>query len=303
MNSDNFNFYHELTKQQNYDLLIPDKNIILVVVQLYQKEQAGEFHREDGMFREEVILECIRIANPTEQRIQHELHNQIVQKLLHYFLWRDEDGRYTLKDYAKELCKLIEGRLHGQFNPTHIEKVFNELIQSLNMVWPDISKSPERFNDWVDMHLKERLPAIREQVEILDKKVDEAVTKIQIKAASPDEDFLDLLQSVDAELDTVTAQVNELDSVFHSSEEIRRKLRELQNHPNQEIFDDKVSEVYSFLSKNGERLRWVRRRIDKVRPRIQRLFSDLRKRDFDLKTERFLSHLLKHSDFVRLCSA
>lgn len=299
MASDNFNFYRELTKQ-NYKLLVPEENTMRVLVQLYQRERGGEFDNAGGMFTEDVILDCIRIANPTEQRIQHDKHNKIIQELLHYFLWRSNDnGHYELKTYARELCELIERRLQDQFNPTYTQKIFYALLEKLNAIWQDILESPEDFNDWVDVEFKKRQTEIQYQVEILDKKVDEAVTKIRTKVGLSDESLLDLLQSVDTDLDTITAQVDELNDVFHSSEEIRQKLGQLQNHPEQEVFGNRINEVYRFLSQNGDRLRRVRRRIDKIRPRIQRLFSDLRKREFDLKTERFFSYLLKYSIVTR----
>ncbi|MEM7035277.1 MAG: hypothetical protein AAF629_37400, partial [Chloroflexota bacterium] len=180
MKAQDFNFYQELTRQDNYRLLLPRRDVLLTVVQLYQREKAGEFDSEGGKFTEDIILECLHIANPPEQRVPHEKNNQIIKELLHYFLWRNDDsGRYSLKEYARELCGLIQNRLQDQFNPTQTEKFFNILVNELERAWQKIDSVPESFNDWVDNVLKKYQPDIQRQVEILDKKVDEAVMKIR----------------------------------------------------------------------------------------------------------------------------
>ncbi len=60
-----------------------------------------------------------------------------------------------------------------------------------------------------------------------------------------------------------------------------------------------LSRVTEFLLQNTYKLKMIRKRIDKLRPRIQQLFGDLRKRECDLRTERFLVYLLEHSKVAR----
>ena len=299
MDAASFDFYREISKPQNYNLLLPDRKIILVVIQLYQKEIRGDFD-DDKTFTEKTILECIERANPTPYRTPHEKYNHIIKQLLHYFLWpAGYNKRYELKSYAREFCKLIEGRLKDQFDPTRTEKIFNQLIHSLDSKWAAIASNPEEFNDWLEIEFNGQRADIRHQVEILDKKVDETVTSIQEKATSSGDGVLEYLKSVDLELDIITAQIDELNSVFYSSEAIRSKLRQLQLRENCEYLSNKISEADVFLLKSERHLRGVRRRIDKIRPGIQALFKNLRKREFDIKTERFLQYLLQHSKVVR----
>lgn len=299
MTNENFNFYHELSKQDSYHLLIPDKDIMLVVVKLYQREQFGEFREDNNRFEEDVILECIRSTLKPTQFTLHERDNHIIQQLLDYFLFRDGSSFYSLKPYARELCKLVENRLKDQFNPTETEYYFNLLVDELAKACRQINENPESFNNWVDKVFDKYKSDIEHQIEVLDKKVSVAVTKIRKESTSQGKDFLKTLQFVDNELNTITEQTNELDNVFHSSGTIRRQLHLLQDHKNQEYFGNRIDDVYLFLSNSSGRLRWIRRRIDKIRPRIQRLFTDIKKREFDLKTEKFLGYLLKRSTITR----
>lgn len=293
-----FDFYQELQNPQAYEALIPERQIGLIVALLYQKQKNGDLL--DDFFSEEVILECIRQVEPTEHRTLHVRDNQLVQKLQNYFIWRDEEKNlYQLKRYAVELCDLIYKRLEGQFNPTQTERLFKFLNKDLNEIWNGIHTQPTDFNHWVDDKFVANQNTIGSQVEILDKKMDDSIKILRKELRAENNNILRILQVVDAELGTIKAQADELDSVFMISEDIKEKVEQLNFVPDVDVFEGRLDNVNNFLSQNSNKLRLVRRRIDKIHPRIQQLFGDLRKREFDLKTERFLGYLLEHSKVSR----
>jgi hypothetical protein len=293
-----FDFFHELSNQKTYETLIPDKKTGLIITLLYEKGNRGELN--DGFFSEDILLECIRQVEPTEERVPHEKYNQIVQNLQEYFIWRDEDNRrYKLKAYAIDFCKLVRDRLQSQFNPTYTEMVFKSLNKELNDIWKDVDTDPIDFNNWVSYHFTNAHTQIGSQVEILDKKLDESVKRLRQRIREENNNLLSVLKSVNEELGEIKSQVDELDSVFIVSETIREKLERLSLSEVMDKIEKGLSQVTEFLSQNTYKLRMIRKRIDKLRPRIQQLFGNLRKREFDLKTERFLVYLLEHSNVIR----
>ena len=292
-----FDFHLELDKQGVYSSLVPDRTAALVLALLYQRERRANEDELSSVvtFSEEDIHDCLRQVEPIRNREQHERYNQLVRNLQAHFLWRDEEREvYRLKEYARDFCRLMYDRLERKFEPTYTKHIFNNLTEDLEKIQQEVDDNPEVFNYWVNHKFDRFRVDISNQVEILYNKVDEMVQKICDEAKLETANLLSILQNAERNVDLLIKDADELEHIFRASTKIRAYLYDLQHKPCSNLFGNNISKVFVFLADTGDQLSWIRQRIRKIKPYIQRLFN-VQQREFDIKTEKFLVYLLERS--------
>lgn len=291
-----FHFYHELKKEKYYDPLIPKKETGLVIILLYEKWKSGIYLGNN--FSEEsvkhAIEEVAKDLGKTYERKPHERFKEVNLQLQEYFLLRNEDtNQYNITQYGLDFCERIKAKLLLEFDPTVIEKILADLIDTLKKY----HKSD--FSYWFNHHFLAQQTTIKNHVETLLRKVDEAVKEFRIATKSDDDSFLETVRKVDDSLEVIGKHSEELKGAFYDSEEIKTYLTELSfEDPSQEVvrqrgivrlFIDDVNNDFSIISQ----------RIERIRPKLKQFISSINQRNFDRNTELFLRFLLKNSKIKR----
>ncbi len=121
-----FDFYSEIKKDKNYQLLYPDKKVGLAIIWLYQRILDDTFPSKT--FKESDIHEALDKVNPTSTKEDHrrptDHYNIIVSELQEYFIRYDQEREvYLFKEYGNEFCKQALNTLRSNFDPTQNEKI------------------------------------------------------------------------------------------------------------------------------------------------------------------------------------
>lgn len=287
-----FHFYHELKKEKYYDPLIPKKETGLVIILLYEKWKSGEY--SGNSFTEEAVKNAIeevaKDLGKVYERTPHDRFKDVNLQLQEYFLLRNEDSNlYNITQYGLDFCERIKAKLLLEFDPSVIEKILADLIETLKKyIGSD-------FSYWYNHQFLSQQTTIKNHVETLLRKVDESVKTFRKATKSEDDSFLGTVKKVDESLAVIGKHSEELKGAFYDAEEIKALLNELSFHqPTNEIISQR-EQVRLFVENVNNDLSIISQRIERIRPKLRQFISGINQRNFDRNTVKFLEFLLEKS--------
>lgn len=286
---DSFNLYKEA--RDYYDQIIPKKTDGLILLSLYEKFAEGNFNENDFI---RTINQTLKDLGKQSSRNEYERNNSIILRLQDYFIWRDKTNKtYRLKPYGLEFCKRTQKRLIEGYSPAKIKRWFDDLYNRLKE-----SVDHGNFKLWIEDHFNERHIQLGEQIEILDQQVNESVDEFKkiIKSEEKKNDIINLIQSIEGQLDIIKEQAVELSKAFRGTYDIDEVLTNMLQKEGQTDNISDIRRVREFNNHVRSQLEQVSQRIDKIKPRIREFIYNFNQRDFDRKTDQFLSYILKHSE-------
>lgn len=291
-----FHFYHELRKDKYYEPLIPVKQTGLILVLLYEEWKSGRYPGNN--FPEEAVRNAIeQVAldfGKTYFRTPHERFKDANLKLQQYFLLRNEDTNcYHITQYGIDFCERVKAKLLLEFNPSIIEKILADLIESLKRY------ATNDFEYWYNHLFYPQQSTIKNQAETLLRQVDESVREFRTATKSNDATFLETLRKVDKSLEIIGKHSEELKGAFYDAEDIKALLTQMS-------FGEMTwqtilyrENVRAFLESVSNDLSIISQRIERIRPKLRQFISSINQRNFDRNTELFLRHILKNASLKK----
>jgi hypothetical protein len=291
MPEQSFDFLEEVQKSRHYHALFPDEKAVRAILWLYSKITSGAFAAEK--FKVEDIYQAFQETNQEGEysRVPWErihAHTAILQE--YFLLYNEQEKLYSLRDYGRSFCKHAEEALAGNFNPTNIEIICKDLLNSLRGV-----TDKKTLLGWLDIKFDAFKPKMSSQVEFLDRKINLAVSEIRNSAQLQSGEVLETLKKVDAHLEQVREYNKELRYAFTSLKDITTALEDRISLADDNQILDKLSQVQQFFPDIRYRLDLIDKRLDKLQPRFRQFFGALNKPLFNTKVESFLRLLLKSS--------
>lgn len=289
---ESFNLYIEAKDQ--YEKLVPEKNDGLIIISLYGKYRENDFTEENIV---SIINKVFKDQGNESVRTEHNRNNNVILRLQESFLWRNEIKRtYQFKKYGLEFCQSLEKRLIAKYNPAKIKRFFIELFNSLSTA----VEAGTNFNLWVEDHFDIRMPSLASQIEILDQQVNESVNDFKLSIKSESSDIQLILKEIEIGLDIIKEQASELRNAFQISYDIDEILTAVLEKNTAGAYVQNIKKVQDFHDSSRSQLEQVSKRIEKIKPRIREFIYDFNKKDFDRKTNKFLTHILEHSSVKKL---
>jgi len=283
----NFDFVKEIKEPGVYQLLFPKEEVGLAVMLLFEKIINKTL--PDGKFSEQDLHEAFAQISKPNERYPKEVYSGHIAELQEYFLdYNQESQKYYFKDYAYRYYNYAKETLEGNFSPTHIEKICVHLTSSLEQ-----KETLDDLKFWLKSEFKKYEPDLREQVDFLDRQIIESVNKLKSQTNTTDEKFIDVLQQVETNLDKAQEQSRELAAAYSETKAIRSILESRQDTDSEA--DDLIVNVHFFIKYLNERLDSIDRKLDRIQPKIRRLFAILNRPQFNSKVEKFLHYLLDNS--------
>ncbi|MEM6642144.1 MAG: hypothetical protein AAF616_04115 [Bacteroidota bacterium] len=294
MDTTNFDFFSEITKDDNYQLLYPQKEVGLAIVWLYQKSLEGAF--PDMTFKESDILEALDSVNPSSRKKTHrrptEHYNSKISSLQEYFLRYDEDKQvYRFKEYANEFCRHAFDTLKSNFDPTQIERICKNLTRELTE-----SKNEVEIKDWLTVSFENFKPNLRQQIDFIERQIDQSVLELRQNISNNENaKIMEILKEIDDRFDKIRNQNKELRGAFREFDIIKTHLDEQLISIDDSQIGDLIYSAHLFLQEMKKLLSIVDSRLDRIQPKVKQLFSNLNKPLFNSKVEKFLRFLLDKS--------
>jgi len=294
-----FDLLKEVGKEGTYHLLFPPLQAGLAILNLYQKVRSGLF--QNNRFKESDIYAALEgskfILNEEEyNRLPQLKFNAIISNLQVYFLRYDTDDEvYTLKDYAESFCRHAEDTLLANFNPTQIETICNDLRIKL-----EACQDQQEIREWIDTYFYAFRPAMKSQVDRLERQVDKTVQEIRETTQLSDLSILEVLKTIDEKLDRLRRQNEELRSAFREMKTINAELEAQLPGIYDHAIADSIAQVRQFFPEIKYTLNLIDKRLDRIQPRLRQFFSMLNKPSFNIRIEKFLKFLLSHSTLNEL---
>lgn len=277
-----------------YHQLIPNKEDGLVLLALYQTYQQTEFTEEQII---NIIHRVYTDLGKSGQRTEYERNNNIVLRLQDFFLWRDRKRKvYGFKKYGEEFCLKIHKRLSESYHPAKIERLFKELLDTLQL---SLQKEPPELLIWIDDHFDQRSIELALQIEILDQQVSEAVNDFRKQIKQPQTDVLQLIEMISMGLDNIKQHAHELTSGFQFTYDIDDLLQDMLKKPENFSLLTPINQVLKYNKDVRNHLDQVSIRIDKIKPRIREFIFEFNQRELDRKTEQFIDYLLDNTTYTR----
>ncbi|MDO5986156.1 hypothetical protein Q4Q39_01960 [Flavivirga amylovorans] len=290
-----FNFFDEINDDYTYARLFPQKTVGLAIVFLYEKVIAGDFI--NNLFTEKNIHDAFIKVRPPTIRLQKEDYSAYIHHLQEYFLDYDQESqRYFFKDYAYKFCEHAKTTLKGAFNPTRIKQLCSDLIKLLK----DIDNDNDLQN-WLENQYKRFEPELREQIDFLEKQIANSVEQLKKESNFTEHKFIDVLKSVEDNLDIAQEQSRELRSAYEETKTIRNILDTKDIDDN--YINDLITEVHLFIRLVNARLNTIDRKLERIQPRIRQLFSTLNRPRFNSKIQKFTRYLLDKSSIEYINSS
>jgi hypothetical protein len=290
-NNQGFDFLAEIEKNNNYQLLFPQRQQGLAIMYLYHGIQKGRY--PDRKFKEKDVCNALELFYSTTgyTRIPQEHFIQWIGELKEYFLMYDEENQvYLLKEYAIDYCRYAEKILQANFSPTKIEIICSQLRQQLERV-----RGENQIKEWLEIHFDTFKPEMKSQVDFLDRQIDQAVLELRQTAGTHDQSIIIVLKQIDSELDHLKTQNKELRIAFQQMKSINARLEELSIAINDAELYEAITSARSFFPEIKYRLSLVDRRLDRIHPKLRQFFGTLNKPLFNVRAEKFLVFLLQHS--------
>ncbi len=280
----------ELIKDK-YSQIIPEQKIGVVLFKMYDLEK----QKVEKTFSEKEIFDIIDSFSTTDSERDYFIYkNQIVQDLSKFFIEKDKRRNYRLTDFAKEFCRLIEKELNLKLNPSDIEKTIQDLIELLR----NRIASVEDFNHWYEHSFESDKINVSNQIRALEMQVKLTIESMNELIFSHKDDFTTMLDICKEKLNNVKAQADKLSNALDLKEEIREILSAANLEDRN--FRDKKKLINDFLHEIDTKLISISHQIDSIKPKLNRLFNDINKREYDRKLENFLSYLFQNSSSEKL---
>lgn len=284
---DSFNLYNEV--KQEYNNLLPDRNIMLVIFHLYQRIENKEL---DPTFLEDDILKSIKYVRrndiKTEQTVQF---NQTIRSLQKFFLWRDDNkGVYSFRPYAEQLCAEIAKVLSDTFNPTEIEEDFKFILNKLEI---------EPFEKWYEYTFDAYRRKVSAQTSVLDRKVAKAIAGFRTEINQNDDYNILSLKNIIDILSGLGVQTRELNIAFRSSRQIEDWIINFQKEEKGVIYFKETTEVIRYFKDIRNKLQIIGRKIDGIKPKLDEYINNVNQQDFYRKFKLLLKFTLENAQINR----
>lgn len=279
--------------RERYNLLVPRQEDGLVVLALYQKVRAGAIERT---FPERLIIDNIKqvyteLGMTSARGEETQKYDEALHRLLRHFLDKNlEEKTYQLSTYAENFCDMLEREVHTAINPSQIQKTFSDLVLLLERKLESI----EDFRHWYHTQFFKHKNDISAQLRALQSQIEDTVEQLNDLVKNEFDNFREMLIGCEALLDRIKEQADKLSSAFSSKDDIKQILDDSQLGDESE-FREMKREVRGFFKDIEQRLINVSHTIDRIKPKINKLYNDFEKREFDRKIESFLIYLLKNS--------
>ncbi|GAA5031678.1 hypothetical protein GCM10011506_20240 [Marivirga lumbricoides] len=294
MTTTDFDFFSEITKDDNYQLLYPQKEVGLAIVWLYQKSLEGAF--PEMTFKESDIHEALDAVNPRSESKSHrkptEHYNRTIASLQEYFLrYDDEKQVYRFKEYANEFCKHAFNTLKSNFDPTQIERICKTLTKELKE-----AKTPNAIREWLTINFETFKPNLRQQIDFIERQIDHSVLELrQNISTNENSKIVQILKEIDTRFDEIRGQNKELRAAFREFDIIKEHLDERSMSIDDRQIGDSIHSAHLLLQEMKKLLSMVDSRLDRIHPKVKQLFSNLNKPLFNSQIEKFLRVLLDNS--------
>lgn len=279
--------------RERYNLLVPRQEDGLIMLALYQKIRSGQIPRA---FPERLVVDTIKLVfaelGITSGRGEEtQKYDETLHRLLRHFLDKNiEEKTYQLSTYAENFCDLLEKEVHTAINPSQIQKTFNDLVLLLGHKLETI----EDFRHWYHTQFFKNKNDISSQLRALQTQIEETIDQLNDLVKNEYDNFREMLIGCEALLDKIKEQADKLSSAFSSKDDIKQLLDDA-TLGDQFEYREMKREVRSFFKDIEGRLINVSHTIDRIKPKINKLYNDFEKRDFDRKIESFLLYLFKNS--------
>lgn len=279
--------------RDRYNLLVPRQEDGLIVLTLYQRVRAGTIERA---FSERIIVETIKqvyheLGMDSARGEETQKYDETLHRLLRHFLDKNIEGKsYQLSSYAENFCDMLEREVHTAINPSQIQKTFNDLVLLLGHKL----ETMDDFRHWYHTQFFKHKSDIGSQLRSLQAQIEDTIDQLNELVKNEQDNFREMLIGCEALLDRIKEQADKLSSAFSSKDDIKALLDDAALT---EEFDfrEMKREVRNYFKEIEHRLINVSLTIDRIKPKINKLYNDFEKRDFDRKIESFLLYLLKNS--------
>ena len=281
-------FFDQFSK--SYGQLFPDKSTMLAMMYLLNK-----FADADGPeceFSEQQLFAVLQQASEEAPMLNsshraytpREYLNNKVHRLLEHYLSRDErTGMYSFTQYAISLYHNVRKTLFEKVNPVKVAGIFRTLLTDL---------ATNSLEHWAKYTLPNFQNDVYQQLLAFDNDINATLKHLRRHMHQDEQDFLAMLGQVSSTLEELRDQAQALTEAFSISEDIQSQIGVQRLTQEAETEDDTIPQAVAFLRRARGKLGAASDRLERVRPRINTLFSDLAKLRFDRNTERFLDFLL-----------
>lgn len=279
--------------RDRYNLLVPRQEDGLIVLALYQKVRAGTIERT---FAERIIVDTIKqvlheLGMDSARGEETQKYDETLHRLLRHFLDKNIEGKsYQLSSYAENFCDLLEREVHTAINPSQIQKTFNDLVMLLGLKLENM----EDFRHWYHTQFFKHKNDISSQLRSLQAQIEDTIDQLNDLVKNEYDNFREMLIGCEALLDRIKEQTDKLSSAFSSKDDIKQLLDDASLGEEFE-FREMKRDVRNYFKDIEQRLINVSHTIDRIKPKINKLYNDFEKRDFDRKIESFLLYMLKNS--------
>ncbi|MDR0681602.1 MAG: hypothetical protein LBG15_07135 [Dysgonamonadaceae bacterium] len=284
---DAFNLYNEV--KQEYNNLLPNKKVMLVIFHLYQRIENKEL---DTTFTEDEILKSIKYVwkneIKTEQTVQF---NNTIRSLQKFFLWRDENkGLYSFRPYAELLCAEVAKVLSDTFNPTEIERDFKHIQKQLEI---------EPFEMWYQYTFDGYRRKVSAQTSVLDRKVAKAITEFRTEINQNDDYNISSLKNIVDILSGLGIQTRELNIAFRSSRQIEDWMIDFQKEEKGVAYFKETTDVIRYFKDIRNKLQIIGRKIDGIKPKLDEYINNVNQQDFYRKFKLLLKYTLDNAQLSK----
>ncbi len=279
--------------RDRYDLLVPRQEEGLIILAIFQKVRAGTIERT---FPERVIVETIKqvfleLGMASARGEETQKYDETLHRLLRHFLDKNlEEKTYQLSSYAENFCDMLEREVHTAINPSQIQKTFNDLVLLLGLKL----ETMDDFRHWYHTQFFKHKSDIGSQLRGLQAQIEDTIDQLNDLVKNEQDNFREMLIGCEALLDRIKEQADKLSSAFSSKDDIKQLLDDATLAEEFE-FREMKREVRIYFKDIEQRLINVSVTIDRIKPKINKLYNDFEKRDFDRKIESFLLYMLKNS--------
>ncbi|HLG04386.1 MAG TPA: hypothetical protein VI731_12380, partial [Bacteroidia bacterium] len=167
---------------------------------------------------------------------------------------------------------------------------FNDLVMLLGMKL----ESMEDFRHWYHTQFFKHKNDISSQLRALQNQIEDTIDQLNELVKNEGDNFREMLIGCESLLDRVKEQADKLSSAFSSKDDIKQLLDDA-NLTEDFDFLEMKRDVRNYFKDIEARLINVSHTIDRIKPKINKLYNDFEKRDYDRKIEAFLLYLLKNS--------
>ncbi|MEO5644599.1 MAG: hypothetical protein ABIQ40_15715, partial [Bacteroidia bacterium] len=262
--------------RDRYDLLVPRQEDGLIVLALFQKVRAGTIERT---FPERIIVDTIKqvyidLGMASARGEETQKYDETLHRLLRHFLDKNiEEKTYQLSSYAENFCDMLEREVHTAINPSQIQKTFNDLVLLLGLKL----ETMEDFRHWYHTQFFKHKSDIGSQLRGLQAQIEDTIDQLNELVKNEQDNFREMLIGCEALLDRIKEQADKLSSAFSSKDDIKQLLDDATLAEEFE-FREMKREVRVYFKDIEQRLINVSHTIDRIKPKINKLYNDFEKR-------------------------